>query len=216
MKNSRPILSLFTVLIFALGIQSVNAQSAKDIFSPDVPIFYYGIDFTQARLIDDSEANAQDIKERQFNGINDLIVNEPKKYDLASAFRRSNIDHDLGAMAKRNATTDEDKIKSTNTADYSRLKEADISSLVKNFDFGDQKGIGLLFVMEGMSKSKKAASLWVTFVDIKSKKVLATERVEGKGGMAFGFRNYWAVPIKDVIDSIKKKKYSEWKSKYGG
>jgi hypothetical protein len=44
-----------------------------------------------------------------------------------------------------------------------------------------------------------------------------TERMEGKlnklGG--FGFKNYWAAPFKDVIDEIKKKKYSEWKSKYG-
>ena len=69
--------------------------------------------------------------------------------------------------------------------------------------------------MEGMSKSKKGASMWVTFVDVTSKKILFTERVEGEGGMAFGFRNYWAVPIRDVIEDIKKKKYAEWKSKYG-
>jgi len=38
--------------------------------------------------------------------------------------------------------------------------------------------------------------------------------MEGKPG-GFGFRNYWSAAIRDVIIDIKKKKYSEWKTKYG-
>jgi hypothetical protein len=203
---------------FVLSIMAIPvlSQTAKDVFNTQTPIFYYGIDFTKAKLINDAEANEHDIKERQFDGINDLMVNEPKKYDFAGALRRSELPNDLGFAAKRNATIDPDNIKSTSSADYNRLKESDIQEVVKAFDFGNNKGIGLLIVMEGMSKSKKGASMWITFVDISTKKVLFTERMEGKGGMAFGFRNYWAVPIRDVVDEIKKKKYTEWKSKYGG
>ena len=72
-----------------------------------------------------------------------------------------------------------------------------------------------MFIVEGMSKSAKAASVWVTFVDVKTKKVLHTERIEGKAG-GFGFRNYYAAAIKNVLDQIEKKKYKEWKSQYGG
>jgi hypothetical protein len=207
----------FTVA-FVFSIMAIPAlsQTAKDVFNTQTPIFYFGIDFTKAKLINDAEANENDIKERQFDGINDLMVNEAKKYDFAGALRRSELPNDLGFVAKRNATIDPDNIKSTSSADYNRLKESDIQEVVKAFDFGNNKGIGLLIVMEGMSKSKKGASMWITFVDINAKKVLFTERMEGKGGMAFGFRNYWAVPIRDVVDEIKKKKYSEWKSKYGG
>jgi hypothetical protein len=203
---------------FVLSIMAIPAisQTAKDVFNTQTPIFYFGIDFTKAKLINDAEANENDIKDRQFDGINDLMVNEAKKYDFAGALRRSELPNDLGFVAKRNATIDPDNIKSTSSADYNRLKESDIQEVVKAFDFGNNKGIGLLIVMEGMSKSKKGASMWITFVDISAKKVLFTERMEGKGGMAFGFRNYWAVPIRDVVDEIKKKKYSEWKSKYGG
>lgn len=202
-------------VLFTICSLSLSAQSAKDVFNSQTPIFYYGIDFTKAKLINDAEANEHDIKDRQFDGINDLIVNEAKKYDIASALRRSELPNDLGYVAKRNATVDPDSIKSTNSAHYNRLREADIQEVVNAYDFGNNKGIGLLFVMEGMSKSKKGASMWVTFVDVTSKKILFTERVEGEGGMAFGFRNYWAVPIRDVIEDIKKKKYAEWKSKYG-
>ena len=74
--------------------------------------------------------------------------------------------------------------------------------------------MGLLFVVEAMSKSEKAAAVWVTLIDIKSKKVLMTERIESKTSMAFGFRNYWASSIKNLIETIEKKKYKEWKGKY--
>ena len=49
-----------------------------------------------------------------------------------------------------------------------------------------------------------------------SRKLLMTERMEGKTGMAFGFRNFWANPIRHIIEDIEKKKFSEWKAKYGG
>ena len=92
----------------------------------------------------------------------------------------------------------------------------DINKLVRGFDFAGKKGVGLLFVVDGMSKAKKGANIWVTFIDMGTKKVLMTERMEGKATMAFGFRNYWANPLRDVINDIEKKKFKEWKAKYGG
>jgi hypothetical protein len=215
MKKMHKLISL-TLLLFLCGsLQSVMAQTAKDVFSSsETPVYYLGVDFTLAKLIDAPES-AIDVRDRNYPAINDLIVNEPKKYDLASAFHKGSIDHDLSLVAKRNAKINAEEIKSTNTADFNRLKEEDIKKLVQNWDFSGKKGVGLLIVMEGMSKARKAASMWVTLVDMASKKVLMTERMEGKTGMAFGFRNFWANPIKDVIEDIEKKKYNAWKSKYG-
>ncbi|MCW3093611.1 MAG: hypothetical protein JWP81_4680 [Ferruginibacter sp.] len=202
---------------FLLGTaQTANAQTAKDVFnSSETPVFYLGVDFTLAKLIDAPESPL-DVRDRNYPAINDLIVNEPKRYDLAGAFHKSNIDHDLSMVTKRNAKINAEEIKSTNSADYNRLKEEDISKLVKGFDFEGKKGVGLLIVMESMSKANKGAAMWVTLIDMGAKKVLMTERMIGKTGMAFGFRNYWANPIRDVIEDIEKKKYKQWKSKYGG
>ena len=206
----------FLFVIFFASLLSVHAQTLKDVFtSSETPIFYFGIDFTKAKLIDDATANVNDIRDRQYDGINDVVVNEPKKYDLKGAFRKSNIDHDLGFVSKRNTKANTEEIKSTNSGDFHRFKDDDIKTLVSGFDFGDKKGIGLLFVVEAMSKSEKAAAIWVTLIDIKAKKVLMTERLEGKASMSFGFRNYWATTIKNVIEHIEKKKYDEWKAKYG-
>ena len=49
---------------------------------------------------------------------------------------------------------------------------------------------------------------------MKAKKVLLTERLEEKVGMAIGFRNTWASAIKKLLDEIEGDKYKEWKKKY--
>jgi hypothetical protein len=216
MKRMNKLNWLFAFLFVFSTTQPITAQTLKDVFnSSETAVFYLGVDFTQARVIDDNSASATDIREK-YAAINDLVVNEPKRYDLPGALHKSNVDHDLSLVAKRNEKINTEGIKSTNSADYNRLKEDDINKLVKGFDFGGKKGVGLLFVVEGMSKAKKGAGIWVTFIDMGAKKVLMTERMEGKTGMGFGFRNYWANPIRDVIGDIESKKYKEWKSKYGG
>ena len=49
---------------------------------------------------------------------------------------------------------------------------------------------------------------------MKTKKVLMTERIIAKA-TGIGFRNYWASTIREVIEEIDKKKYKEWRNKYG-
>ena len=208
--------SLFLSFMFIVVLAPpAFSQTLKDFFNSDATTaLYLGIDFTKAKLIDDPKSEASEIRDRQFDGINQLIVTETKKFDLNAAFHKPNIDHDLGAVNKRNEKADAGQLMSTNTSDFHRLKEDDINALVRGFDFGDKKGIGILFVMEAMSKSGKAAAIWVTFVDMKAKKVLLTERMEEKVGMAIGFRNTWASAIKKLLDEIEGDKYKEWKKKF--
>jgi hypothetical protein len=215
MKLVKKIYGFIAFLFFLGSVQYSTAQTLKEVFTTsESPLFYLGIDFTQARLIDEATANVTEIRDKHYAAINDLVVNEPKKYDLLSAFHKTNIDHDLGLVAKRNASINTEGILSTNSADYNRFKEDDIIKLVKGFNFGDKKGMGVLFIVEAMSKGKKGAAVWVTFINMGTHKVLLTERMEGKVSMSIGFRNYWANPIRDVIETIEKKKFNEWKSKY--
>ena len=202
-------------VFIAILSQPVFSQTLKDFFNSDASTaLYLGIDFTRAKLIDDPKSEASDIVDRQYAGINQLVITEAKKFDLNAAFHKINIDHDLAAVNKKNEKADAGALMSTNTSDFHRLKEDDINTMVKGYDFGDKKGIGILFVMEAMSKSGKAAAIWVTFIDMKAKKVLFTERLEEKVGMAIGFRNTWASAIKKLLDEIEGDKYKEWKAKF--
>ena len=153
----KKVVRLFLLSLLTISSLAALCQTAKDVFNNnESKLLYLGIDFTKARLIGDTAANQVDIRDRQFTGINEVVVNEPKRYEINAAFNRSAIEHDLSLVAKRNAKINSEEIKSTNDGDFSRLKEADITALVNDFDFENKAGTGILFVMEGMSKNKKA------------------------------------------------------------
>jgi hypothetical protein len=217
MKRTNKLNWLFAFVLLFAGINQSFSQSLKDFFSnSETPLLYLGVDFTKAKLINYPDPKVMDIRDRIYTAINNLTIEEPKKFDIAGAFHRSTVNNDLSAVKARNEKMNTEDIVSTNSADFNRLQESDISAVVKALNLSGKDGVGLLFVMEAMRKEDKKgdAAMWVTFVDLKTKKVLLTERIEGKA-TGFGFRNYWASTIKEVIDDIDKKKYKEWKKKYG-
>ncbi|HQW83742.1 MAG TPA: hypothetical protein PK987_04745 [Ferruginibacter sp.] len=213
-------LSMLAAVIFLLGCTvSSYAQTAKEFFSnTETSLTYLGIDYYKARLINDPGSNnTSDIKNRLFNSMNQVVVVEPKNYDITGAFNRSNnISSDLDVVTERNEKTIADDITSNDPADFSRLTETDIATEVKALNLKGKSGVGLVFIMEGMKKEEKKSygSVWVVLLDMKTKKVLMAERLEQEAA-GFGFRNFWVSIIKKSIIEINKKKYKSWKEKYG-
>ncbi len=215
MKNKYGLLGWATILFLFPVLTQGQSLSASSFFNSEaISATYLGIDFTLAKLINDEESNAKVIQLTQFNGINDLIVKENKKYDVQDAYHRTNWTVDVKEVESRNDKVNPDQLKSSNESDLTRLNTEDINNLVKNFNYGALKGYGVLLVMEGMSKPGKLATIWFTLIDMDSKKVLTTARVEGKLGSGFGFRNYWASAIKNAISKAKKD-YDQWKTGAG-
>src|SRR5690606_30621910 len=95
---------LLAALLLTLG---ARAQTLKEFFTTGAPLTYLGVDFTQARLIGDADAVTTDIRDRHFPAINNVIIAEPKKYDIAGAFH-SQVTTDLSAVTKRNAAVNPD------------------------------------------------------------------------------------------------------------
>jgi hypothetical protein len=216
MKNKFAKLKRAVILIAFPFVMQGQSLSAKAFFNSDtVSAVYLGIDFTLAKLINDDASNATVIQSQQFNGINDLIVKENKKYDVQEAYRRVNWTVDLKEVESRNSKANPEQLKSANDADLTRLTPGDIDKLVQNFNYDPHKGYGVLLIMEGMDKTKKMATIWFTLINMNDKKVLTTGRVEGKLGNGFGFRNYWASAIKNAISQAKKD-YNQWKAGAGG
>ncbi|HEY9197051.1 MAG TPA: hypothetical protein VIM77_12330, partial [Mucilaginibacter sp.] len=119
-----------------------------------------------------------------------LFVSEPKTYDVAKAIHRDSVHFAFKVTETANNAIKKNFF-TENAADYSTLKEANIVELVKNYDFQGQKGIGMMLVVEGMSKANHIAGAWVTFVNMNDKTVLFTVYRQGNA-RGFGFRNYWA------------------------
>lgn len=214
-------LTKIAALLFFIGCSfSGFTQTIKEFFNTtETPLTYLGIDYYKARLINDPGSNnTSDIKNRLFNSMNQVVVAEPKNYNITGAFNRSNtVTNDLDAVTERNEKTNADNIASNDPADFSRLTENDIAAEAKALNLKGKSGVGLVFIMEGMKKEEKKSygSVWVVLLDMKTKKVLMAERLEQEAA-GFGFRNFWVSIIKKSIVEINKKKYKDWKEKYGG
>jgi len=212
-------LLMFAALVSVISTQSFS-QSIKDFFNNNsIQLTYLGIDYYKNRLINDPGSNENDIKNRLYGAMNDVVVKEmDKNFKIGSAFNRSgNVNTDISAVTARNEKIVPNDINSSNESDFNRLKEADISSEIKALNLKSGEGVGLVFVMEGMKKVEKKSygSVWVVLIDMKTRKVLMAERMEQEAA-GFGFRNFWVSIVKKSLVEIDKKKYKDWKKKYCG
>ncbi len=214
MKTIKNLVAACMLILPSLITGNLFAQTAKDIFSSsETPITYLGIDFSKAKLLGDAGADAYAIKTRIFSSINQVVVNEAKKYDINKALQKTNVNSDISVTEAQNAKVEVDSIKSFNTADFSRFNAVTIDKMVKGYKFNAKSGIGMVFIVEAMSKTQDKAAVWVTFVNMANGKVLLTERMLGKAG-GIGFRNYWVKPVGEIIEDIQKNKYKQWSATY--
>ncbi len=204
---------IVSLCIVALSVLSASAQSLKDFFNnAETPATWLGIDFTQAKVLNEAAVTPTAIKQN-FAGINQLILNEPKKFFVDVAFNKPDISKDISFVNAKNDKVDPDKIVET-SSDEVRLKKETIESIVKSYSFGDKKGIGVMFIAEVLNKASVTGAFYVTIIDMGSRKVLLTERMTAKPA-GFGFRNYWAKTVHEILKQIEKGKYNEWKSANG-
>lgn len=200
------------IVLMLAGISSQSwGQAQSQIFEYNTPVTWLGVDFSEVRYMGDLEntADGNSLK-TVFPKINDLIVNEPEKYNLKNAFYKQNISPNLDAVSRVNEKLDPSDIVTTDLNDYSRMDESFIQKMVSKYKFENVDPVGLVIIMEGMNKSIPQASMWVTFVDTKSNKVLFTKRLTSKAG-GFGLRNYWASSIHKVFTEVEKKEFKKWK-----
>lgn len=200
-------------LILVLFAIHVNAQTARDIFQPSTPITWLGLDFTEARFIGDRErlGSHSDVL-RLMEAINQLVINEPTKYDVAAAIKRPKVETAINVTSNHNAQLDVSELLSDQAKDYQRLRPSDIQQIISDYNFEGVSGIGLMFNVEAFSKPDESASIWVTFINLDTKEVLWTQRMLGKPG-GFGLRNFWGRSVYSIINDIKKKEFEVWRKR---
>ncbi|MCB0518419.1 MAG: hypothetical protein H6577_02775 [Lewinellaceae bacterium] len=206
--KSKHFFPFFLLLAFAIHPNNVGAQDASRIFNEDIT--WLGVDYSKVTVLGETASPIQIID--YFDKINTLIISESEKYNFRLALNKMEVPYDLGPVTKANAGINPDELVSMSSKSAALTKE-DVEAAVRNYDLKGQKGIGLVFVMEALDKPGGNGHMWVTFLDMATKKVLLTERMSGKPG-GFGFRNYWARPIYNVLQDIQKTRYEQWKRKY--
>lgn len=175
---------------------------------------WYGLDFSEAYFIGkEGFTNPQDIKDRYFNSWNLLINNEYDKYDIGKYFKKENVEFSLDNVTARNKEVNIDERVINDNGKMLHLDENKVQEIIKSYEFGDEEqGLGIVLIVESFSKTSQMANYFVTLFDIDTKKVLITNRMDGKAG-GFGIRNYWAKTFYSVFKAVPKK-YKTWENKY--
>jgi hypothetical protein len=206
---------VFTLFLLPLVFSAI-AQDAQDLFKPEVPVTWLGIDYSHCKLIGNfaefAEAGRRStwqIRDSYFPKWNAIIMTEPEKYDVRGMLRRGDIGFDLEMVTNLNASTPLAEMEVFTPVIYS---EEDIRSFVSQYEFKDKTGIGLVLICESLNKISPEAWYHFVAIDRSTGKVLLHERLRGQP-KGFGLRNYWANSIHYVIRNIQEYYYWEWKKR---
>jgi len=216
------IIALFFVSINA---QSLLAQSKADVFDKNVPVTWLGVDYSLTTFIGtpsytteafspwtivkktgEGVVTKDEFRDSYLEQWNQLFIDESKKYNVAKAIGRPSVNYAIEICINANKKLKEKEFFSNDPKNFHTKTEADIINAVKNYDFKNTRGIGMMYFVEGMNKGTGEEGIWVTFVDIKSKSVLLT-RYESSKGQGSGFRNYWAKPLYVALKEMNLKKW---------
>ena len=209
MKSKR-LLLLFIMCFTQPGI----AQRTLDVFNPYTPIAWLGLDFTLARFIGD-HSRFTSIPRTQFllEDLNDLMVNEKDKYDVGKMLGKGEVEMKINVTKDHNAALDIDAVLADSLGAHHHLHQEEIQAIVESYEFKNNAGMGVMFIIESFNKKQDEALIWITFINMDTKEVLMTEKL-GQSPVGFGLRNYWAGAIYGIMVRVRKSEYKKWQAKY--
>ncbi len=192
------------------GMTTLKAQSVEDVFTSD-EVVWFGLDFSEAKMIGpEGFSDPFQIVNRVYRSWNNLIINEPNRYNIKQSFRKRTVHNDLSVVTPRNTQVDPDELV-LEAWETHELSEEIVQNIISEYET-DHSGLGLVFIIESFNKATEIGTMYVTFFDIESKKVLLTKKMQGETG-GFGFRNHWARTIRNVIEESGDL-YPDWRRKH--
>jgi len=186
----------FVLFAFAFLFNSAFSQDMSD-FLKSKEMVWYGIDFSKAKMVGPDFNDPNAIVDHYFVTWNNFFLSEPDKYNPEKYFIKDSVTMSLQEVANRNKVVDPDKLVIP-AGQKAVLENADIEQIVNEFDFGTNTGYGALMVVEKFSKIEERAYIHVVIINLSNKTILKSELIKGKA-RGFGFRNYWAGAIHDVL-----------------
>jgi hypothetical protein len=174
---------------------------AKNPAQETTELVWCGIDYTLVQFIGTSEqfADLPKIQNYYFRAWNEIILNESSKYDLNTAFSVSTITYNMENSILRSEQRDMAGI--VQSSDYS-IDEEQVKLAVQTNVDPSIDGVGALFVMETLNKTAVKSTMWLAVFNVATGEVLFMRRYSGEVG-GFGFRNYYARSLYNVIKNLK-------------
>ena len=203
MKSIKSLLTysflLITIAMYSQDFPYETYKSSK--------VTYLGLDYTQARFVDDvAFVSAEELSTKFFKTWNRMLVTEPDKYDFKKFTDKANAIIDLSIMDERNSKIDPSNIIQN---DFFDLKQSEIPQIVRSMDFGDLDGLVAFFIVGTYNKNAALASYFLVLFDVDQVEILYTKKYTSKPA-GFGFKNYWARTYYEVLLQVEKDNKKKW------
>lgn len=186
-------LILFICIIFSVSAFAQDREKQKEITA----VTFYGIDFSNVKVYGAAES-PYDFK-GAFYSINQLFVNEAKKYNVAKFFKKevtTNIKVVNELVSK--IPVDDLIIQSD---DY-KISDTQLKNIIKKFPAEEKEGVGLILVAELLDKAQARGHYHIVFFDLKTRDIIDTWKADEKA-RGFGLRNFWARSAHQVMSKVK-------------
>jgi len=214
-KISKGIIALL-VLVSLLGINQSFSQTVLDVFNAK-EITWYGLDFTKAKMIghfatfnEVGKKTGRNIKDEYFEGWNEIIYKEPKKFDLEKYFHVDLVRFNSELVRKFNSEVDETTIMSDAPIETA-LTKGEIQTVVKKYA-NSKTGIGVVFIVEKFDETEKLGVVDIVYFNENSGDVILVKKLSASGS-GLGLRNFWMTSIHNILQYIGLGKWAEWKKK---
>ena len=205
---------LTAVMLLSAAAGTMAQNTMQGLFAGNTKLTFLGIDFTNAKYVGAAGfTDPSAIKNQHIKSWNSLLVLEPKKFSLQEVFKNkddSRYETNIDDLTRINTAVE---VESNITEEQHLLTEADVNRIAAKYKLAPSDGVGVAYIAENLDKNKEEFTVWVTFIDLATGKVIYTERLVSKPG-GFGFRNYWAGAVYKVNKLIESKYYKQWAKQF--
>jgi len=192
---------LFTLLLFSiLGLASAQKVYTYGDIVPVKTIIFYGIDFSNAKIILESPKHQKIIEHILYDDFNDEFLTD--KFDKLKKCLGKQFIYKEDIQKQRESLKDT-LLKMEDSSDYQKV--------VKKYQLTEKEGIGLVFIVKCLDKDHIRVELCPVFFDIATKNILWIRKVTGRGKNGpnenrypGGLDYYWRIRIFHAIEKFMK------------
>jgi len=188
----RTLASLFLYFAVIAAQAQKTYSDPHDIYITD-ELTFYGYDFSQTKLVE-TKRIGEDLGQYVFGWVGFLQerFNDEK---IADWFRKKKAHVDFGPTIEQNK-----KVNGKEIAVYTKntILLDSIQQMVNKYQLKEKDGIGLVVIVESFDKNTVKTSVYFTFFDIATKKVLVADYFVGKEADGYGLTAYWGTSLKGI------------------
>ena len=153
-------------------------------------VVWFGLDFSNANFVG-AFPERQDVTETYPGAWNSLVLSKSWLYQ----YRDKSFVYDFSVIKKRNKGINPDNLFPIMVQGFSKEK---IQKIIDEYNPEVKTGKGLVFIVEGFDKNIETASIWFTYFDIQTRKIIYTSKIIGKAG-GVTMVNHWGNAILNII-----------------